>query len=103
MFPALHRRVSHVSASACSLVGETEQAAIASPEEVAPTLNHVERLTSALLAHAGDIPAADMTWYTKRMLLGGVIGLAEVQLASGEGSLEEVLDFVETSLDKVGM
>jgi len=44
-----------------------------------------------------------MTWYTKRMLLGGVLGLAEVQWASNEGSLEEVLAFVATSLDKVGM
>lgn len=74
-------------------------AAIASPEEVAPTLRHVEQLTSALLTYAGDIPAADMTWYTKRMLLGGVIGLAEIQLASGEGSVEDILVFVETSLD----
>ena len=79
----------------------TSQAAIASPEEATRTLHHVERLTSAVLEYAGDIPAADMTWYTKRILLGGIIGVAEVQLVSGDGSLEDVLLFADRALRRL--
>lgn len=76
-------------------------AALADVHELQPTLDHVEKLTSAVLRYAGDLPAVDMSWYSKRLLLGGILGAAEVQLASGDGEVEEIVDWADRSLRKV--
>ena len=76
-------------------------AAVADVSELKRSLRHAEALTSTLLEYADDTPAADMTWYTKRMLLGGIIGAAEVQLAGGDGTIEDIVSWADGTIAKL--